>query len=248
MSDLIRELNAAGIEQFRTHLSDLRSGFSSEPPWHLLEDPAYTRALPVEIGIERKRFASRWGFGKYLVETLAPLPLEHVVRSRGLWSWLALYHLEMLCPPNSEGRRRPGRDYRHVAELGYRYRYRHLAYGPYLVYRRHGGHAILLLSGPPHTESRIYQEITSRQDLIANRGVVEATHLLYMDRARGLPMRGAQSAGQPGNLRRFVRVLQQLDLTYDIYGMSGQELVELLPQEFERWRHNAAAPRALAVT
>ena len=58
-----------------------------------------------------------------------------------------------------------------------------------------------------------------------------------LDRSRGLPKRGAQGAAEhPGTLRRFVRVLQQLDLTYDIYGMSGKTIVDLLPPEFDAWR------------
>ena len=30
--------------------------------------------------------------------------------------------------------------------------------------------------------------------------------------------------------------LQQLDVTYDIYGLSGEQLLELLPPEFDVWR------------
>ena len=116
------------------------------------------------------------------------------------------------------------------------YRYRHLLYGPYQVYRRHRGFSILLLSGPMHSESAIYHEITSRQDLIANRGVIEAAIELYMDRKRRGPRQGSQqSHAAPGSIRRFVRVLQQLDVNYDVYGMSGKDIVSLLPGEFDVW-------------
>ena len=37
--------------------------------------------------------------------------------------------------------RKPGRDYRHVPDFGFMYRYRHLMYGPFAVYRRHRGYA-----------------------------------------------------------------------------------------------------------
>jgi hypothetical protein len=33
-----------------------------------------------------------------------------------------------------------------------------------------------------------------------------------------------------------VHVLQQLDVTYDVYGMTGQQILDLLPLEFDRWR------------
>ena len=111
-----------------------------------------------------------------------------------------------------------------------------MLFGPYQVYRRHGERAALLLFGPLHAESAIYHEIVSRRDLIANRGVIDAAVALYFDRKRGRPKSGVTSHGQPGTVRRFVRVLQQLDLTYDIYGLSARQLLELLPEEFDVWQ------------
>ena len=73
------------------------------------------------------------------------------------------------------------------------------------------------------------------------RGVIEALNALYLDRSRGLPKRGAQRVAAAGTIRRFVRVMQQLDLTYDIYGMSGADIVELLPTEFDAWRGQVEA-------
>jgi len=40
----------------------------------------------------------------------------------------------------------------------------------------------------------------------------------------------------PGTLYRFIDVIQQLDLTYDLYSMNGEEILGLLPPEFDRWR------------
>lgn len=232
----VRALNGAGIERFRAYLAALRAGHASDPPRELLTDASCTEELSVDVPIGPERFATRWGAGESLCSRLAPLPAGEVEGNPGLWAWLALYYFDQLAPRRTGGLRRPGRDYRHVADFGFRYRYRHLLYGPFAVYRRHRGHAILLLSGPLHVEQGVYQEITSRQDLIASRGVVEALNALYLDRARGLPKRGAQRAERPGSLRRFVRLLQQLDLTYDIYGMSGSAIVDLLPPEFDAWR------------
>lgn len=232
----LRSLNSAGIERFRAYLDTLRAGHPVDPPQQLLTDASCTAELSADVQVERERFATRWGAGEYLWNRLAALPANEVEGNPGLWAWLALFYFDQLAPRRADGTRRPGRDYRHVAEFGFRYRYRHLLFGPFAVYRRHRGHAILLLSGPLHVEPGVYQEITSRQDLIASRGVIEALNSLYLDRSRGLPKRGAQRTEQPGTLRRFVRLLQQLDLTYDICGMSGSAIVELLPPEFDAWR------------
>jgi hypothetical protein len=40
----------------------------------------------------------------------------------------------------------------------------------------------------------------------------------------------------PGTLLRFIDIIQQLDLTYDLYSMSGEEILALLPPEFDKWK------------
>lgn len=96
-----------------------------------------------------------------------------------------------------------------------------------------GDAARVLLAGPVRIDSHLYQAITRRQDLTGNRGVLEAAALLYLDRESNSVKRGCQpSRAHPGTVQRFVRVLQQRDLTYDVYGMSGREILETLPSEF----------------
>lgn len=234
MGRIVRSLNRIGIERLRAYLAQLRSGAAIDPPTELLDDAAYSNELPLEIEIDERRFDGRFKLGRYLSERLSPLGAEVTDRDAGLWTWLSLALFDQVCPVDEEGKRHPGRDYRHIADFGYRGRYRHLLFGPYQVYRRHDVHSILLLSGPVDSESGLYHEITSRQDLIANKGVIDAALMLYFDPKRARPKSGAQgSLHQPGTVRRFVRLLQQLDVTYDIYGLSGKQILELLPEEFE---------------
>jgi hypothetical protein len=235
MSTLVRALTSTGLEQFRAYLAQIRGGANVEPLWSLLEDPAATEELSRDVSVEPRWFSSRWSVGEYLNAQLAALPPREVEGNRGLWAWLSLYYFDQVCPPRPV--RKPGQDYRHVPDFSFRHRYRHLLYGPYAVYRRHRGHAILLLAGPLRNEQTIYHEITSRLDLIASQGVIEALNALYLDRKKGTPKPGAQAGAQrAGAVRRFVQVLQQLDVTYDIYGISGKEILNLLPPEFDVWR------------
>jgi hypothetical protein len=41
-------------------------------------------------------------------------------------------------------------------------------------------------------------------------------------------------------VRRLVAVIQQFDLTYDLYAMTADQILTLLPPEFDRWRRPAA--------
>ena len=244
MGRVVRSLNRLGVERLRTYLAQLRAGEAEDaPPVELLDDTSYTNELPLEIELDERRFERRFELGRYLHENLSALGVDVTDRDVGLWAWLSLALFDQVCPVGVDGVRRPGRDYRHIPEFGYRGRYRHLLFGPYLVYRRHEVHSILLLSGAVDSESGLYHEITSRQDLIANKGVVDAALMLYFDPKRRRPKAGAQgSLHQPGTVRRFVRLLQQLDVTYDIYGLSGKQILELLPEEFETFQPQRLLP------
>ncbi len=239
MERLARSLNRIGVERFRAFLGELRAGATIRLPEELIDDPAFSQELPVDVTIDVRTFTDRLDMAKHLNDQLGPLGREITDSDAGLWAWLTLVYFDQLCPVGDDGARRPGQDYRHLLMFGYRHRYRHLLFGPYQIYRRHAELAKLLLGGPPHSESGIYHEIVSRQDLIANKGVLQAAATLYLDPRRGRPKSGAQgSHRQPGTVRRFVRILQQLDLTYDIYGLSGEQVLGLLPPEFDVWRQS----------
>lgn len=237
MERLARSLNRYGVERFRAHLATLRAGATDPLPVELLDDAAYSEELPVDITVLVQEFPDRLTIARHLNERLGMLGHELADQDAGLWAWLALVYFDQLCPPSEDGSRRPGQSYRHIRE--FRHRYRHLLFGPYQIYRRHGDLTALLLAGPLRSESSVYHEIVSRHDLIANKGVLQAALMLYFDPRRRRPKPGAQgSHRQPGTVRRFVRVLQQLDVTYDIYGLSGEQILGLLPQEFDIWRPN----------
>ena len=39
-----------------------------------------------------------------------------------------------------------------------------------------------------------------------------------------------------GTVFRFIDVIQQLDLNYDLYSTTGVEVLQLLPAEFDKWK------------
>jgi hypothetical protein len=55
----VRALNLHGIDRFRSALQAIRDGSSTELPTGLLEDPAYTEELTVEIDIAPQMFTTR---------------------------------------------------------------------------------------------------------------------------------------------------------------------------------------------
>ncbi len=236
----IRKFTDEGIEPFRNYLAELREGSTSPPPFHILNDPATSEPINGGGEIENREFAIRLELAQYLDEALEGIESDSIETDVHLWSWLSLLYFDQLCPAQKDGVRKPGRDYRHILEPGYPNGHRHLLCGPYMVYSVYGlGENLskLLLCTSIPVENKFHHELAGRQSLITNRGSLEAVHSLYYEKANGKPKRGAQvKKPAPGTFYRFIGIIQQLDLNYDLYSMTGEEVLELLPAEFNKWK------------
>lgn len=235
----VRILNKEGLERFRAYLHCLSPEQKTYPPMDMLHNPLWSEPFEGNVQIEQRLFSSRLDAARYLCGVFEEVAPSLVAWNAGLWSWLSLLYFDQVCPPDRTGVRRPGRDYRFVPG---RYRYRHLLAGPYHVYLIHEEKARLLLSSPVHVETGFYSQLAERQHMISNTTIVEAASVLYYDDARGRPKPYAQIKGRSGTLPRFISVIQQLDVTYDLYGLTVPQLLSLLPPEFEEWK-----PRQLPV-
>jgi hypothetical protein len=238
----LRKFTDRGLEQFRCYLHELSEGSTAKPPLHLLTDPEFSKPMRGRVQLEDTQFISRLELAHYLDQTLEELPErpDKLMNDIHLWSWMSLFYFDQVCPSNDLGRRKPGRDYRHIPEPGYPNGHRHLMMGAYLVYTVYGwGDELskLLLQTALSVESHFHHQIATRQSFITNRGIMEALHILYYNDLENKPKRGPiMNKNAPGSLYRFVNVIQQLDVTYDLYSMSGPEIVSLLPKEFDHWK------------
>jgi hypothetical protein len=237
MGDLIRALTEEGIHSFREYLAQIRAGLTEEPPWELLSDPRSSAKFNPNVEIENLKFATGLDAAKYFYEVLSPVDYSRVDQNIGLWSWLSLKYINQLSPIRKNGLRRPGQDYRFILEPEFRYYYRHLLFGAYTVFRLHSSKVPLLFDGPPSEINKFRLELACRQGFITNKGIIEAANLLYYDVQKGTAKPGAAATTRkPGTLFRFIDVVQQLDLTYDLHSMTGEQVLNLLPKEFDEWR------------
>lgn len=230
----LRSLNARGIEELRAFLQQIRDGaeFRASPAILYLDD--YTTRLPRAIEVAPRAFASKFEAAEYLARLTGDLP--SAADEAGLWSWLALFYFDQLSPLDADGRRRPREDYHYIPSHSGWHKDRHLLAGPCKLFLLHGANARLLLHPPVHQHGAFIYNLGFRRDLITNRGLIEAMDLLYWDAKRNAPKRGATTESRPGNLRRLITVVQQLDFNYDLYGMRAEEILQLLPAEFGPWK------------
>jgi hypothetical protein len=166
----------------------------------------------------------------------------------GFWCWLSLYWFETLCPVVRD-QLKPGDRYRWLADLeNPRKTCRHILAGPFQIYRAHRDdprRAMSLLCGLPTQPGPLVPLIASRPSLVTCNAVVGVATRLYYDAANGRNRPGL-SAKSPGSPRRFADVLSQLDLTWDLHSLSIEQLLTLLPSEFDAFhRTNPKRQRPL---
>jgi hypothetical protein len=141
-----------------------------------------------------------------------------------------------MCPFESDGSRKVLENAKYICSLDYTDYYRHLVAAAYDLYSLYGDKSRLFLSTPLNIHSDFVEQYASRQERITNKALIEVLDRLYWDPEKNRPKRGAQSRNRPGNFRRLQSFISQIDLTYDTHPMSAEEIMALLPAEYDSWK------------
>ena len=242
--DDVRRFNARGLSEFDRLLYTGDAGPDAPAIAAIISDPELTEPVSPAVSIESRGFSSKMEMAEYLVSKL-DLRRPEILHDAGLWSWLSAYYFDVVCPVLHSGKRKPGARHRHILdEDNWARYYRHLVAGPVRMYLFHGDDpdkVRLLLGAAVHKHPDYMEQFAGRQELAANKGVLEAAASLYWDSGKRRPRRGfAPNRHAPGTLRRFVDVVQQLDLTHDLFSMHGPDVLSLLPEEFSLFRARTA--------
>jgi hypothetical protein len=236
---IVRKLNAEGIHIFEEYLQARRNGQEADLPKHILDDGDYTENLSFEVKVENIAFANRLEMAEYLSGLFEDAPPAHE-KDLGLWTWIALYYFEQLCPSDKT----PNRSYQYIlrGDENYKHYYRHLVNGPYRLYQIHGNDARAMLAQPVDIHPDLAEQIASRQEIVTNEALMQVVDYMYWNPDRKNHKRGVTNRGEPGTVRRLVRVHDQLERTYDIAGMEADQIKNLLPPEFETWFPEGGIP------
>jgi hypothetical protein len=203
-------------------------------PHHLLADENLLDATKYDIEVEDKKFESSYEMAKYLVEKLEVLDQKEILYDVGLWSWLCLFYFDQLFPQGKEGARIP-QEYSCILSSNHRHRARHAVRTPYLFAKTYGEKVLFMFGKGLAVRGEIVEQLSQRQNFLNYGGIIEGASILYSDYHRKTFKKGAAGKGA-GGIRRFVTVLRQFDKTYDLMAMSGREIVDLLPKEFDKFK------------
>lgn len=233
----LRILSDQGIEKFREYIQSLKDNPNALRPDLNIEPYSNEFQSAVEIN-EKTIFSTKMELGEYLVHCFenAGIGRSSVIGVRGLWTWLAYLFFDQLCPLEN-GTRKLLDTAKYICSSHYTDYYRHLVAAPYDIYSLHGNNSKLFLHNPLYEHNDFIEQFASKQYIISNANLIEVIHRLYWDEKKNRPKTGAQSKSRHGYHRRLKKVFDQFELTYDIYNsMISDELLNLLPEEFDDWK------------
>ena len=240
----VHELTDAGISVAQNYITALQDGLRIPFPDRLLTDPQYATPVKPRVHVEQRSFETRCDAGLYLFHSLDSIDPTRVIGNARLWSWLGIFYLESMVKKDTDGTpilgSNPPRKYI-VAPQGKVGRTNHhrlmLAYETYL---RHKESAWFMLGEPVDSLSTFTARLSGKTEAFRSVGVVDLAHRLYADRrTRKLKSRSLgydRATAPPGSLPRLLDVLDQLYMTYDVYGMTADRILPLLPPEFDRFK------------
>ncbi len=241
MGDQLRRLNENGIAIFKDYLADARKDGSLAAPYHILTSPELSSSITGAPLIERPGFTTKRDAAEYLASALAPIDKGDPVRDAGLWTWLALFFFDDICPKSSRGIRKPNANPHYILDPNNSQRsYRHLLATPYRILRALPDHNRIFLDAPLPIHGDLVEQTVGRLYVIRKPAVSELIDRLYFDKKRGCQKRGIlNKTAKPGDLRNRLPVrIEQLEMTYDIDSLSGDQLLGLLGAEFASWCSN----------
>lgn len=232
----LRRFNDAGVVRFSEYLSSRRLDSRAAVPLDLADDPRYTDQLEPSVQIDLQPFESKFQMGQHLCSILRPIPQQHLRENANLWTWLAFWYFDQLCPIGTGAKAKPKENAKYIARAGdHRFGLdKHLVFFPWKMVAIHGDAARFFLSDLPGADTRAQREWTGYH-LNVSKQIVELCGRLYRNPETGVMKKGA-TGKRRGNYREFFRVLKQLEVTFNIHGMTANELFNLLPRrQFASW-------------
>jgi hypothetical protein len=239
----MRYFNQEGIDEFERHLTAMEDRGARHSIVALLEDSALTTPLGRSRSLDVQEFSDRFHCGRYFYKKIETASEElkaagvNPVGHRGLWTWFAAAWLEHLLF-DSKGNFFVGARERYILSTSARRDYRHLLYGPWLLYTAALENPDLVqiaLCDRVTKDSAVFEQLASRKEIVSNISALKLINKCYRDTTSGTVYPQATRGDIAGGLRRFGAVYSQLAVNFDLQNMSDEQIQNLLPAEFAPW-------------
>jgi len=244
---LLRRFNEEGQKEYRKAVNKIRNNqvSISAALTPIIDNDSLTEIVDPEVLVEAKDFATRYDVAIYINEVVAQLDLSMAVlrEDSGLWDWLAAFYFNQIVSFDDDGLPNVGAVERYVSttyRLNNQRYYRHQIAGAWVLYKIHEDNPKLvefLLCSKPYVHDDMVEQLASRVETIVNPGLLSAVRHLYWDeKKRGHKSGSKGRSSKGGQVRRIPAVFDQFKLTWDFDSMTVDEIMQLLPAEFDRFK------------
>jgi hypothetical protein len=239
MSYQIRAFTEDGIRKFEDCLIDFQfqKKIDTIKLSEILFDENITSEIDLNVLVEVPTDTKKYSVAKYLSELIDLKHNRQLYRDRGMWTWLSAFMLEILVPIKKNGER----DFREKAlyvlesERWNRY-YRHLLAFSTLTYAELLQKGKIFLRGNIYERGEIVEQLAAVYNIQRNKSIIEAATIMFYDPTNDTIVKGAANKTKGGTARRFREVLKQFQMTFDLNAMNGNQIVGILPFEFDKWK------------
>lgn len=218
--------------EFLKSAREAESVAAKSPPDDLLFKARYSTPFVPEVRVERRALRTRRDAAEHIGPRVEAVKRE-VVDDLRAWSWLGLYHFVDITHAACSARVSPldGAFVVRAGSRAHQQRYRHYLWGSWRLHQQHGEDAAFLLDQPLTSWSDLDQRAFGSIRVFNSPGVLPLMLHLYTQNGSRKP----GYSQNPGGVRHLLRVLDQLERTYDVYGMSPEALLKVLPEPFRQW-------------
>lgn len=232
----IMRMTEQGKHLFMAFLDRFEADQSVTLPQDLLTPSIYAEVIGGDTAmLDSLDLDDKLATARGLHQIVTELGLTSAERDWGFWTWCSAYLFYRLCK-RKEGQYSRGEIQIWIAEPeNWKRYYRHYLAAIWRVYISHRGKEeklVVLLYGPVNTPGELWGQIAAIQSLITNPSMIDALYHLYWDKQNKKRKFGAGG----GSSRRLSRVLKQFARTYDFVAMTAEQIVDLLPPEFDRFK------------
>jgi hypothetical protein len=246
MTIQVRSLNENGIMKFATWLENPVGA----APKELLVDDTITDIVDDGYPIDLSRhFSNSYELGKYLADEVFVGQVDRfaLLSNHGMWAWLSLSFIESIV---SKGGKIPvGNPLAspHYIMRSPRLAYRLIARTAWDLVSLHGKVAKVALGSSRSPWGEMAEQMTARQEIYAHQSFWPVANALYAMpdgslKTGATTKRSKKARHDPkskaglGGVGRLPTTFKQFERTYNLRQMNYDQIVGLLPTEYNKWR------------
>ena len=234
-----RSLTKKGIGKFEEFIRSSSTGNPEPYVQDLLSKDEYSKELKSEPCVPSSpNSGDRWELAHTLDELCKKSKVNDIGIDMGFWTWLSWHWLEDL---HESGKKLPKVESATLIADGHPRRYyRHYLLGAWFLIQLHGidpsvKFLLKTKSGLLYKPGEAHGQLASNQRISTSISLLRLGTQLYFDEvSQSLKVGAASKSG--GTLRRFGVVISQLAVNNDVYCMNENEIIQLLPKEFEKFK------------